>query len=241
MPRGKKPEKVNYIRCMFARISSRYDLMNRLMTFGRDMAWRRFMISMANIPKGGQLLDVGTGTGEIAFEALRTDPAASVTGLDFTLEMIKTAQKKERSEQIGWCLGDALRLPFSDATFDAVTSGFLIRNVPDVRSAFREQVRVVKPGGRVVCLDTSPAPRNISWPFAMFHLKVLIPLLGLMLTGKKDAYKYLSASTINFIESDAVSEIMKGEGLEKIGLRRLMLGNIALHWGTRPFHNSTIR
>jgi demethylmenaquinone methyltransferase/2-methoxy-6-polyprenyl-1,4-benzoquinol methylase len=241
MPRGKIPEKVNYIRCMFARISSRYDLMNRLMTFGRDIAWRRVMISMTNVPKGGQLLDVGTGTGEIAFEALRTDSAASVTGLDFTLEMIKTAQKKERSEQIGWCLGDALRLPFSDATFDAVTSGFLIRNVPDVRSAFREQVRVVKPGGRVVCLDTSPTPRNISWPFAMFHLKVLIPLLGLMLTGEKDAYKYLSASTINFIESDVVSEIMKGEGLEKIGLRRLMLGNITLHWGTRPFHNSTIR
>jgi demethylmenaquinone methyltransferase/2-methoxy-6-polyprenyl-1,4-benzoquinol methylase len=241
MQRWKKPEKVNYVRSMFAGISGRYELMNRLMTFGRDIAWRRVMISMANIPKGGQLLDVGTGTGEIAFEALRTDPAMRVTGLDFTVEMIKTAQKKERSEQIGWCLGDALRLPFADATFDAITSGFLIRNVPDVRSAFREQVRVVKPGGRVVCLDTSPAPRNISWPFAIFHLKVLIPFLGLVITGKKDAYEYLSSSTINFIKPDAVSEIMKGEGLEKIGLRHLMFGNIALHWGTRPFHDSTIR
>lgn len=241
MQRGKKPEEIKYVRGMFARISCRYDLMNRLMTFGRDMAWRRIIISMANTSKGGKLLDVGTGTGEIAFGALKTDPAVSVTGLDFTIEMIKTAQKKECSEKIGWCLGDALRLPFPDATFDAVTSGFLIRNVPDVRSAFREQVRVVKPGGRVVCLDTSPAPRNISWPFAIFHLKILMPLLGLIITGEKEAYKYLSSSTINFIEPDAVSEIMKGEGLEKIGLRRLMFGNIAIHWGTRPFHDSTIR
>ena len=238
---GKGPEKVNYIRDMFASISGRYDLMNRLMTFGRDRSWRRSMISMANVPKGGQLLDVGTGTGDIIFEALRADPAVRVTGLDFTEEMIRTGRKQKCPDQIGWCLGDALQLPFPDATFDAVTSGFLIRNVPDVRSAFREQVRVVKPGGRVVCLDTSPVPRNISWPFAVFHLKVFIPFLGFMITGKKEAYKYLSESTLNFIEPDMLSDIMKGEGLEQVEFRCFMFGNIALHWGTRPVPDSTIR
>jgi demethylmenaquinone methyltransferase/2-methoxy-6-polyprenyl-1,4-benzoquinol methylase len=131
-------------------------------------------------------------------------------------------------------------LPFPDATFDAVTSGFLIRNVPDVRSAFREQVRVVKPGGRVVCLDTSPAPRNTSRPFSMFYLRVLIPLLGFMITGKKGAYKYLSTSTFNFIEPDVLSDIMKDEGFEEVGFRHFMFGNIALHWGTRPVPDSTI-
>src|SRR4030066_35880 len=216
MQRGKEPEKVNYIREMFASISGRYDLMNRLMTFGRDIAWRRFMISMTKVPKGGRLLDVGTGTGGIAFEALKADPAICITGLDFTLDMMKAGRKRKFSDQISWCLGDALRLPFPDATFDAVTSGFLIRNTLGVRSAFREQVRVVKPGGCVVCLDTSPAPRNISWPFAMFHLRVLIPLLGFMITGKKGAYKYLSTSTFNFIEPDVLSDIMKGEGLEEV-------------------------
>jgi demethylmenaquinone methyltransferase/2-methoxy-6-polyprenyl-1,4-benzoquinol methylase len=241
MPRKKDLEEDNYIRCMFDRISGRYDLMNRLMSFGRDMAWRRFMIYIANTPKGGRLLDIGTGTGDVAFEALRADPDVHVIGLDFTLEMMKTGQRRECSDRIGWCLGDALQLPFQEATFDAVTSGFLIRNVLDVRSAFREQVRVVKPGGRVVCLDTSPTRRNISWPFAMFHLKILIPFLGIMITGKKKAYKYLSASTLDFIEPGVLSEIMKGEGLEKVGFRRFMFGNIALHWGTRPVPDSTIR
>ena len=241
MPHKQNPEEANYIRCMFASISGRYDFMNRLITFGMDITWRRFMLSMTNVPKGGRLLDVGTGTGDIAFEALRADPAARITGLDFTSEMMKTGRKRKFSDQIDWCLGNALRLPFPDATFDAVTSGFLIRNVLDVRSAFREQVRVVKPAGRVVCLDTSPSPRNISWPFAMFHLKVLIPLLGFMITGKKGAYEYLSASTFNFIEPDALSEIMKGEGLEEVGFRRFMFGNIAVHWGTRPVPDFTIR
>jgi len=241
MPHRKNLEEANYIKDMFDSISGRYDLMNRLMTFGRDIAWRRFMTSITNLPKGGRLLDVGTGTGDIAFEALRADPSVRVIGLDFTAEMMKTGRKRERSELIGWCLGDALRLPFPDDTFDAVTSGFLIRNVLDVQSAFREQLRVVKPGGRVICLDTSPAPRNISWPFAMFHLKLFIPFLGFMITGKKGAYKYLSTSTFNFIEPEALSDIMKGEGLEEVGFRRFMFGNIALHWGTRPVPDSTIR
>ncbi len=234
-------KKVSCIRDMFARISGRYDLMNRLMTFGRDRSWRRFMISMANVPKGGKLLDVGTGTGEIAFEALRADPAVRVTGLDFTDEMIITGRRQACSDQIGWCHGDALRLPFPDATFDTVTSGFLMRNVPDVRSAFGEQVRVVKPGGRVVCLDTSPVPHNISWPFAMFHLRIFIPFLGFIITGKKAAYKYLSESTLNFIGPDKLCGIMEGEGLEQVEFRRFMFGNIALHWGTRPVLDSTIR
>lgn len=241
MPSAKDLEDADYVKDMFASISGRYDLMNRLMTFGRDITWRRTMVSMTNVTKGGRLLDVGTGTGDIAFEALRADPAVRVIGLDFTADMIKTGKRRKFSSQIDWCLGDALRLPFPDATFDAVTSGFLIRNIPDVRSAFREQSRVVKPGGRVVCLDTSPAPRDISWPFAMFHLNVLIPILGFMITGKKRAYKYLSASTLNFIEPDVLSDIMKGIGLEEVGFRRFMFGNIALHWGTRPLTDSTIR
>src|SRR4030042_3479216 len=128
MPLIKDPEEVYYIRDMFASISDGYDLMNRLMTFGRDIAWRRSMISMANVPKGGRLLDVGTGTGGIALEALKADPAIRITGLDFTLDMMKAGRKRKFSDQIGWCLGDALRLLFPDATFDEVTSGFLIRN-----------------------------------------------------------------------------------------------------------------
>lgn len=127
MPCKKDQQNINYVRDIFARVSGNYDLMNRLMTLGRDMAWRSFLISIASVPKGGRVLDVGTGTGDIAFEVLRIDPTVHVTGLDFTREMMETGRKREGSKRIGWCLADALRLPFPDATFDAVTSGFLIR------------------------------------------------------------------------------------------------------------------
>lgn len=241
MPCKKGQEKVNYVRGMFARVSDRYDVINRVMTFGRDIAWRRFLISVANVPKGGILLDVGTGTGDIAFEALRIDPTVHVTGLDFTAEMMEAGRKRKGSNNIGWCLADALRLPFPDTTFDAVTSGFLIRNVVDVQSVFREQMRVVKPGGHVVCLDTSPAPRNIVWPFALLYLKILIPLLGHLIIGEKELYAYLCESTLDFMEPKALADIMKEAGLENVAFRRFMFGNIAVHWGMRPVPYSTIQ
>ncbi len=222
------------IRGLFADISADYDYMNRLMTFGMDISWRRFLLSKAHLPVAGLLLDVGTGTGDIAVEALRTDPTLRVTGVDFTSEMMRVGQRRKGAEKIKWCLADALCLPFPDAAFDAVVSGFLVRNVTDVRSALREQARVVRPGGWVVCLDTSPAPRNILRPFTEFYLRAFIPFLGRLFTGKGDAYRYLTRSTLNFIEPRALLEIMMDAGLENAAFRRLMFGNIAVHWGMRP-------
>lgn len=229
----KNQAKINYVRGMFARISSDYNHMNRLMTFGRDMTWRRLLISMADVPKGGMLLDVGTGTGDIAIEALRIDPAMRVTGADFTAEMMEVGRKREGSGKVDWCLADALRLPFPDAIFNAVVSGFLVRNVSDVKSAIREQVRVVKPGGAVVCLDTSPVRISIFKPFIMFYLRIFIPFLGGILTGERDAYRYLTKSTINFIEPEALADIMIDAGLKDVSFKRLMFGNIAVHKGIR--------
>jgi demethylmenaquinone methyltransferase/2-methoxy-6-polyprenyl-1,4-benzoquinol methylase len=236
----KSHRNVEYVCGMFSRISWAYNFMNRLISLGRDISWRRFLISLADVPKGGRMIDVGTGTGDIAFEALRVDPSVHMTGLDFALKMIEIGRKREGSARIGWCLADALRLPFPDATFDAVTSGFLVRNVVDARSAFIEQVRVVKPGGRVVCLDTSPAPRNILRPFALFYLKILIPLLGCLITGEREIYLYLHESTLNFMEPKALVDIMKGAGLVDVAFRRFMFGNIAVHWGMRPVSHPTI-
>ena len=226
--------KTGNVRGMFAGISSDYDFMNRLMTFGMDISWRRFLLSKADMPEGGMLLDVGTGTGDIAFEALRIDPTLRVTGVDFTSEMMEVGRKRKAAEKINWCLADALCLPFPDAAFDAVVSGFLVRNVSDVRSVFKEQARVVKPGGWVVCLDTSPAVKNIFKPLIELYLRVVIPLLGKLLTGKGDAYRYLTNSTMNFIKPQALLEIMSETGLEKVAFKRLMFGNIAVHWGMRP-------
>jgi len=231
---SKKDEaKAGYIHGMFVKISSDYDFMNRLMTFGMHLSWRRMMIAMADVPGGGRLLDVGTGTGDIAFEALRIDPALQVVGVDFTAEMMKFGRRREGSEKIQWCLADALSLPFPDAAFDAVVSGFLLRNVVDVRSALMEQVRVVKPGGSVVCLDTSPARQGVLRPLALFYLKMIIPFMGRLLTGKGEAYRYLTTSSMNFLQPEILAEIMRDTGLEDVHFKRLMFGNIALHRGVR--------
>jgi demethylmenaquinone methyltransferase / 2-methoxy-6-polyprenyl-1,4-benzoquinol methylase len=229
--------KVRYVRGMFSVISQDYNFMNRLMSFGRDMAWRRLLLAAAVVPKGGLLLDVGTGTGDIALEALRRDPALRITGVDFTAEMMETGRKRIGAENIDWCRADAMDLPFSDGTFDAAVSGFLMRNVTDISATIREQVRVVKPGGRVVCLDTTPAKKSLLRPVTQFYLRKVIPLLGRLLTGKGDAYKYLTRSTINFINAETLADILRGAGLEGVAFKRLMFGNIALHWGVRPIIN----
>jgi demethylmenaquinone methyltransferase/2-methoxy-6-polyprenyl-1,4-benzoquinol methylase len=236
-----RTDRASRIHRMFRRISSRYDLMNRLLTFGRDLSWRRYLIRMAKVPKGGKVLDVGIGTGDIAFEALRLDPTIRITGVDFTLEMIEKGRDRDDAKSVGWCKADASRLPFHDNVFDAVASGFLIRNVNDVKSIFKEQMRVVKPGGCVVCLDTSPVPSNIIRPFVMFYLKRFIPFLGYLITGERDAYTYLSNSTINFMKPEETAGIMEEAGLKDVMFRRLMFGNIMVHRGLRPNLRSTTR
>ena len=228
------PEKAVRVRKMFGRISGRYDLMNRLMTFGQDRSWRRYVVKKAALPKGGRLLDVGTGTGDIALEALRSDPTLSVTAADFSLRMMQVGRRRPAGQKVFWCHSDALNLPFPDAHFDAVTSGYLVRNVIDVRRAFEEQMRVIRPGGLVVCLDTSPVPRNALRPFILFHLKVVIPLLGYLLTRNKAAYTYLSKSTRAFVTPDQLASIMRSVGLKDVSYRQFMLGTMAVHTGIRP-------
>ncbi len=223
---------------MFARIAGRYDLMNRLMTAGRDQAWRRRVVDLAALPSGGCLLDLGSGTGAIAFEALRHRPDALVVGADFTLEMMRLGQAKSVETRPGrpvpaWVGADALRLPFPDNTFDAVTSGFLMRNVVDVGAGFAEQRRVVKPGGRVVCLETSPPPDNALRLFIDFYLQRVIPVLGHLVTGQADAYRYLPASTRAFLTPEALGAIMEGVGLRQVRYERWMFGTITILVGVK--------
>lgn len=223
-----------HLREMFGRISGRYDLMNRLMTLGQDRSWRRYAVRKAGLPKGGRLLDVGTGTGDIALGALRLDSNISVTAVDFNSRMINVGRGRPGGQRILWCCADALKLPFADAIFDAVTSGYLIRNVIDARRAFKEQMRVVKPGGRVVCLDTAPAPRNMLRPFILFHLKIVIPLLGTLIARNMAAYTYLSQSTQAFMTPEQLASIMRTAGLKDVSYQRFMLGTMAVHTGIRP-------
>ncbi len=228
------PEKAAHVRKMFGRISGGYDLMNRLMTLGRDRYWRRYMVKEAALPRGARLLDVGTGTGDIALEALRHDPALSITAMDFSSRMMQVGRRRPAGQKVMWCQADALQLPFPEARFDAVTSGYLVRNVIDARRVFEEQMRVVRPGGRIVCLDTTPVPRSALRPFVLFHLKFVIPLLGYLLTRNRAAYVYLPESTQAFMTPDRLASLMRSVGLNDVSYRRFMLGTMAVHVGIRP-------
>ncbi|MBW2347818.1 MAG: ubiquinone/menaquinone biosynthesis methyltransferase [Deltaproteobacteria bacterium] len=219
---------------MFGRIAPRYVLLNRLMSFGMDASWRRQVVRWAGLRPGCLVLDVGTGTGDIALEALRFEPSIKVIGADFTAEMMREGRKRPGGGRILWCRAHALTLPFPEAVFDAVTSGFLVRNVSDPLKTFQEQVRVVKPGGWVVCLDTSPPPRNLLRPLVVFHLKAVIPALGTLVARDRAAYRYLPASTQAFLPPERLARIMSDAGLEEVSFRSFMLGTIAVLRGRRP-------
>ncbi|MBN2123833.1 MAG: ubiquinone/menaquinone biosynthesis methyltransferase [Deltaproteobacteria bacterium] len=228
------PDRPVMIRRMFRSISNRYDLMNRLITWGMDASWRRRVVQRAAVPEGGRLLDVGTGTGAIALLAARTRPDVKVTGADFTLSMMEIGRQRPFARRICWCCSDALSLPFTDATFDAVTSGYLVRNVGDVPAAFREQMRVVKPGGRVVCLETSPPPSHTLRPLILWYLERGIPFLGRVIAGNPSAYRYLPATTRAFYTPRRLAAVMKGAGLCDVTCRPFMFGTQVICTGRRP-------
>ncbi len=224
-------EKPRYVRQMFARISRRYDLMNRIMTAGQDQRWRRMVVEMCDLPPGGRLLDVATGTGDIAYMARRLRPDVEAVGVDFTFEMMAVGREKAPELGVPFVQGDALALPFADDSFDAACSGFMMRNVTDIPRAFAEQRRVVRPGGRVVCLEITH-PRFAPWR-KLFHLYFfhVVPFIGGLVSGARDAYTYLPHSTLPFPNAEKLAEIMRSVGLRNVRYRILMLGTVAIHVG----------
>jgi demethylmenaquinone methyltransferase/2-methoxy-6-polyprenyl-1,4-benzoquinol methylase len=224
------PERAAYVQNMFTRIAKRYDLMNRLMTGGQDIRWRKQVIKLARLKNASFLLDLGTGTGDLAREALAQYPRANVIAADFTLEMMRVGQ---RNGPLKFSSADALGLPFKDSTFDAVVSGFLMRNVIDLQKALQEQYRVLKKGGRMVILDTTRPKKNLLSPFIWLHMHVVIPLLGRLLTGSSDAYRYLPETTEGFVTAENMASRMAVVGFKKINFERFMFGTIAIHWGEK--------
>lgn len=222
------------VRQMFDAIAGRYRLMNAVMTFGRDAAWRRRVVAEARLPAGGSLLDIATGTGDIAFEAQAQTDGLRAVGADFSREMMETGRRQPGGERVLWCRADALDLPFADGSFDAVTSGYLLRNVPDQLRAFREQVRVARPGGRVVCLDTTPPRPTLLRPLILLHLRYVIPFLGRIISGDAAAYSYLASSTEGFKSAEELAAIMAEAGLHEVQFHTFMFGTMAIHTGTKP-------
>jgi demethylmenaquinone methyltransferase / 2-methoxy-6-polyprenyl-1,4-benzoquinol methylase len=226
-------ERARDVQAMFTRIAHRYDLMNRLMTIGQDMRWRREVIRRAGLPAKGRLLDLGAGTGDLARLGRSQYPGNQVAAADFTLEMMREGRKHPASAGLLWSAADALNLPFDGETFDAVVSGFLLRNVTDLSRSLSEQRRVLKPGGRIVVLDTTRPRPSLFSPFIRFHLHVVIPTLGGWLARQPEAYRYLPESTEHFLTAEQLAAAMQSAGFRKVGYHLLMMGTAAIHWGER--------
>jgi demethylmenaquinone methyltransferase / 2-methoxy-6-polyprenyl-1,4-benzoquinol methylase len=252
--------KAVYVHEMFVRIAHRYDLMNRLMTLGRDRAWRRYTVSQVGLGsreadsqnlKPERVLDVATGTGDLALEVLRQHPTTQVFGLDFVAKMLALAQQKAAAAQrsprqrpdldsptldhrsLTLLAGDALRIPFADGMFDAIVTGFALRNVTDIPAAFAEMARVTRPGGRLACLEIAKPRAPFFRQLFAFYFYRIVPLVGGWITGQPAAYTYLPHSLTAFLTPNEIAEVMRRTGWQEVRYRRLMLGTVAVHVGVR--------
>jgi demethylmenaquinone methyltransferase / 2-methoxy-6-polyprenyl-1,4-benzoquinol methylase len=220
---------------MFDSIAPVYDRLNTLMTAGQDDRWRRAAVRAAGVSSGGFVVDVACGTGKLsALLADAVGPFGRVVAVDLSERMIAEAQREHRDVvQLEFGVGDALALPLPDGAFDAATIAFGLRNLADYEAGFRELARVVRPNGRVVCLElTQPRPR---WWGRLFlaSFKRLAPFAG-RLFGAGDAYHYLPTSLERFPEADVLAETMRRAGLTDVAFRWLGLRSVALHVGRVP-------
>ena len=217
---------------MFARISPRYDLLNHLLSANIDIRWRRRVVRRLSslITANAQVLDVGCGTGDLSIE-LFEKTAARVIGIDFCRPMLERARQK--APHLPFAEGDALRLPFADATFDAVTIGFALRNLANVEEGLRELRRVLKPSGWLAVLEFSqvrvPGVRQL----VSFYYWRLLPWIGGQLSGSRKAYEYLPDSITRFPDQRALAQMMRAVGFSEVSFENLSGGIAALHVGRR--------
>jgi demethylmenaquinone methyltransferase/2-methoxy-6-polyprenyl-1,4-benzoquinol methylase len=166
-------------------------------------------------------------------EAYRSNPSTILVEADFTLEMMRVGKDRIGAGVLQWSAADAHSLPYPDGLFDAVVSGFLLRNVVDLPRSLDEQRRVLKPGGCMVALDTTRPPKSWTAPLVRFYMHAVIPLLGRLISGERDAYVYLPVSSESFLSAEELVSQMAVAGFEDIGFQRLNFGTIAIHWGFR--------
>lgn len=225
------------VRAMFEAVSPRYDLLNRLLSLGQDGRWRRRARLAAEITAGERVLDVATGTADLALTLAAVAPGTRVTGIDFCVPMLKVAKRKldrRRDEsRIALAAGDALRLPFRDSSFDVVSVGFGVRNFQDLGAGLAEMRRVLKPGGRVVILEFSTPETRLQRWLTGPYLRI-VPLAGRVISRSgTDAYRYLAESIRRFPGREAFACLLGASGFVEVRSVSLMLGLVAIHVARR--------
>ncbi len=217
---------------MFDKIADRYDLLNRILSLGIDQGWRNQAVAALNLGPSARVLDLATGTADLAILEATTHPGCRVEGLDPSQRMLEIGrQKVERaglSDRVTLVQGTAEQLPFDAGMFDGVTIAFGIRNVPDRPRALAEMARVTRAGGRVVVLELSEPRGGILGPFARFHVHSVVPFLGGLISGSRE-YRYLQRSIAAFPSPSEFAAIMEGAGLSVIETRPLTFGVATLY------------
>lgn len=225
------------VRQMFDDIAHRYDLLNRLLSFGIDRRWRRFAVSQLSIPAGGRVLDIATGTCDVALEvAENTDPSVKIVGEDFTQGMLVQGQQKLNSsvhgERIMLVNAPCEEIPHPDASFDAITIAFGIRNVVDRPAGLREMHRVLKPGGRMVILEFSNPRSQLFRKLYYFYFQKILPTIGGFLS-KRSAYQYLPDSVLEFPAQEEFSRMMGEAGFSRLQHCALTFGIATVYVGDK--------
>lgn len=227
-PGERRAEKVH---ALFATIARRYDLINDVQSFGMHRRWKRRLVALANVKSGMRALDVCCGTGDIAL-ALAAH-GADTTGLDFTEAMLAVAKQKPTPGKVDFIQGDAMKLPFPDTVFDAVTVGYGLRNLASWETGLSEMVRVARPGGRVVVLDFGK-PDNAFWRALYFgYLRLCVPVFGLLFARRADAYAYILESLKHYPAQRGVDAKMRAAGLKNVRIVNLMGGAMSFNYGEK--------
>lgn len=232
---NKAPQRVQGI---FDGLAKDYDKMNDIISLGTHRSWRAKTMASIDIPKNGQILDVAAGTGDWTIAlAKELGDKGHVTGFDLSSEMLAVAREKVREAGVSFWVtltqGNAMELPYEDDTFDLVTIGFGLRNLPDAEKGMQELYRVLKPGGQLVVLETSQPDNPVIKPFWKMYFKGVMPMMGKVFAHDKDSYDYLEKTTEEFMSFTALADLMSETGFKTVAYQRFNFGAAAAHFGIK--------
>ena len=237
-PYGDRRDKGSQVEEMFDSIAPAYDFMNRAMTLGIDKLWRAKAVKMIRRRQPADILDVATGTGDLAIKLAREIPGVRVTGVDLSEQMLAIGRDKVRlaglSDRISLSKADCLALPMADASFDAVTVAYGVRNFEHLAQGYREMARVLRPGGMLCVVELSVPQSRLVRPFYELYTRRIIPVIGRMVSSDRSAYTYLPASIAAMPQGERMLAIMEEAGLVRPALRPLTLGVCTIYTAFRP-------